>query len=659
MRRAAYAVLALWLVLTAREVRGEQSVSTQPGSTFRPTSYVPVNAFLSIPFASSGNVTTDANTVAHVTFDGTQLADSAGNAWTRVGAPTQNVASPLYPQGFDGAATRGAGPFSNTSYYYLGSGSDPLDFTGSFTMCFVFYATSLPGVAQALLTNMGDDAGLRSGYQVIISGAGQLLFGRFTSAGAVAYATSAAAIGIDVNAGCVGRAGTTFYAKLNTGAAGTLADGGAYRVPTTEPASIGTQLFDGVPGTPATAIVLYDVHATTTAWDATAVASAIARATGQVTSTGAPLTVTRSSIATHEAPAGMFTYGAGMLRVGSDGAHTEAASSNYIFNSDDVTVAGGYSTYGTITLTANACTGPLGATMERGQITGVGTSGVGRTVTIPSGTTRTLSAYLRAYTGTQPYFVQTGCGSVNVATCTCTRSDGAVCTPEIVPGFPYLCRHVGTVGTTPVRVAVAVTCAAASTTANADVGALADSDLCFGALQVEASLVATSYIATTTTSAARQADIVSAAFTPTTQTSLCTKWTMKPAPSNVSNQEYPLGFGNSWSTSSTHVMRSNTLSWAVTVRGAVAAQGAIASLQDGASHAMEWQHIDLTSVSGLDQRLKVDGVEYLNILNYSGSVNTISPLFIGGAINSTGQMAWLHTKNVRVFATTCDKVTSK
>lgn len=144
----------------------------------------------------------DANTVVKVVWRNGALVDLRGNAWTQQGTVPQVSRTATTPAG--------AGPFTSTDYYSLGTGSDVLDFAGDFSICFVFAFT---GVTGELLANGAD---LVSGYRVHALPTG-LMFDTNGTSTRVRTITANAPISGAVNVGCAGRAGSTQAAKLNLG----------------------------------------------------------------------------------------------------------------------------------------------------------------------------------------------------------------------------------------------------------------------------------------------------------------------------------------------------------------------------------------------------------------------------------------------------------
>lgn len=86
----------------------------------------------------------DPGTVAHVYFDGAAIRDSSGNAWSMQGTVPQVAKSGFTPAG--------AGPFSDSAFYTLGTGSDVLDFSGDFSACIV-WSPSTTNATRALAAN--------------------------------------------------------------------------------------------------------------------------------------------------------------------------------------------------------------------------------------------------------------------------------------------------------------------------------------------------------------------------------------------------------------------------------------------------------------------------------------------------------------------------
>lgn len=177
-------------LLISSNASGKTLVRCQPGTL------VPMAVY------SGPLIADDVNTVCHATFNGTAIQDSKGCAWTMQGTVPQVSRS--------GKTPPGAGPFSASNYYYLGSGNDALDFAGDFSICVVHTPTA---GANYLVS---DGAYNVSGYylQVTTSSA---TFNMSGGAGVNASVFPSTQV-VGVNVLCVGRSGNTAYAKSNLGA---------------------------------------------------------------------------------------------------------------------------------------------------------------------------------------------------------------------------------------------------------------------------------------------------------------------------------------------------------------------------------------------------------------------------------------------------------
>ena len=105
--------------------------------------------------------------MAHVYFNGSQLVDKYGNAWTQNGTVPQVARRGRIPAG--------AGAFSDANYYSLGTGNDVLDFAGDFSACIVFTATDVAAPVKVLFSNGASSV---AGYylQQAAGGAGTIAF---------------------------------------------------------------------------------------------------------------------------------------------------------------------------------------------------------------------------------------------------------------------------------------------------------------------------------------------------------------------------------------------------------------------------------------------------------------------------------------------------
>jgi hypothetical protein len=195
MRRAFVAIVAAFLAAGA-------SAQTAPnvGARQGHPSVVSVPATTTGPFFEE-----DAGTVAHVTWDGVQLQDTKGNAWTQNGTVPQGAAVGLYPSGFN-ITPAGAGPFATTpNTYNTGAqpGSNLLRVAGDFTVCVIYLPTSLPTTQLIAVAGNAADGGWTMRPDAMqIRGVTNPV------------PSTAAVIGV-VNVTCGGRTGTTGFISNN------------------------------------------------------------------------------------------------------------------------------------------------------------------------------------------------------------------------------------------------------------------------------------------------------------------------------------------------------------------------------------------------------------------------------------------------------------
>jgi hypothetical protein len=340
----------------------------------------------------------DAGTVAHVYFDGAQLIDTKGNAWTQNGTVPQNQPTPLYPDGFAGAQRKGAGIYSTANYYQLGSGSDVLDFAGGFTVCVAF----VPGPAGSAETLVADGAYNFAGYYVTMQPAGSvaLVTSDGPSSNTVSTSGAVAVLG-GVNVACAGRAGTTQYVKLNLGTTASAAGAKTATAPTA-PARIGRR-SDGNDNPFLGTII--EVWATSTPWDEANVVAIQKRFFGF-----GQLTFTRTTAGTYTVPDGrVWTAPAGIPRFGcEDGAAltkcgllVEGGKTNLALRSEELGTAPWSG--GGITVSANAAVAPDGAiTADLLAKANTSTSqALGQAITLSNGAEYSLSFWTKAGTATQ------------------------------------------------------------------------------------------------------------------------------------------------------------------------------------------------------------------------------------------------------------------
>jgi hypothetical protein len=231
-------------------------------------------------------------------------------------------------------------------------------------------------------------------------------------------------------------------------------------------------------------------------------------ASGTLLPRGGALTIARSSAENYVCADGvMRSAGANTLAVTEGGAQVFGVVNNYALRSQEFGTAP-WQTNGT-TETADQYTAPDG-TLTMDKITNNGNINAYRrqTVTVPSGTTFTSSAWVRSDTGTQA-------ASLVLATrastsCTCTVSSGTCATGTDATQ----CWGYTTAGTTPVRLSVTVTWNAAVTSMLSGVAAgqftVSAGIAGFWGAQLEAASVPGPYLATTSSAASGVATVVSA-----------------------------------------------------------------------------------------------------------------------------------------------------
>jgi hypothetical protein len=299
------------------------AIATSQGLSSAPPGIGGGKVLASFPLQTTGAlIAEDANTVAHVYWNGSALVDTKGNSWTENGTVPQVTVSPF-------TTTRyGAGPFSAANYYSLGTGADVLDFAGDFTVCVVFSMSTLTG---QVLVSAGTYSGAGEGWSIGIIGAtGAVDFA--TLAAGSSYTSSstgnAAPAAPGPNVACVGRVGTNQYAKLNAGSTATAAN--AKNTPAVNTASMIGRRGEGAA---AIGAHVYEVYATSTAFSEATVTAIQQKVLGHFDGSSA-LAVTRATNATYENPAGtVWTAAPGVARITSDGLLVEPARTKYVLNS--------------------------------------------------------------------------------------------------------------------------------------------------------------------------------------------------------------------------------------------------------------------------------------------------------------------------------------
>lgn len=192
----------------------------------------------------------DAKTVAHVWWNGTALVDSKGNSWAMQGAVPQVPSSSS--AGFFKQPRAGAGPFTSTTYYSLGSsGNNPLNITGDFSVCAVF---NLAGYGSSYHALIGDGqytaASTDAGWFLYLGPGGHPALDFWGQTGNNHLASAPiVTLGV-VTLVCGGRAGfSTYLAQMTSSTSyngGTILSG---YTPATTPAVIGAGYGSATNGT--------------------------------------------------------------------------------------------------------------------------------------------------------------------------------------------------------------------------------------------------------------------------------------------------------------------------------------------------------------------------------------------------------------------------
>jgi hypothetical protein len=457
----------------------------------------------SFPLVTSGPlITEDANTVAHVYWNGTALVDTKGNAWTENGTVPQVSANPF-------TTTRyGAGPFSAANYYSLGTGTDVLDFAGDFTACFVYSSWS-GGGDGVLFSNGAAFTPTTAGYAVLLGTGG-------TNALYYAYGVQVPDAGNVVPANgpsvtCIGQTGATGVLKTNLG---------TYRTKTTgsTAATGATALLGRYPGTAQPFLgTIYEAYFTTTA-PSDALFTAIQQKVLGHYDGYSPLAVTRTTNATYAPrsaePYTLFTAAPGVARITDQGLLVEPARTNYSLQSNTMST-GTAATSPWVLNNATVATvagAPMGGTWaETTSTTNIGN--FYQTITAASSTTFVGSVWMAKASGTGYAGLLVWCGAGTPSACACSRSDGGTCAASTA--YTNFCKaEVADLGTTPVRLSAATTCSGAITATNLLMlpgrDGTATGTTRFSGAQLEVGTYPTSHIVTTSTATARNADQVSA-----------------------------------------------------------------------------------------------------------------------------------------------------
>jgi hypothetical protein len=183
---------------------------------------------VSVAVAAGRLLADDANTVAHVYWTGSAIADTKGNAWTMAGTVTQHPAvGPLGP---------GGGPYATVTRYDLATS---LPSSGDFSVCVLFYAP-VANFATGMLVDQGTNQAGYGGWELLTGTGGSFRFD--THSGTSIRMSSTAVASGNVHVVCGGRTGTSQVIKSDLGTIVTTAS--AYNVTDTHPARIGVDASD-------------------------------------------------------------------------------------------------------------------------------------------------------------------------------------------------------------------------------------------------------------------------------------------------------------------------------------------------------------------------------------------------------------------------------
>jgi hypothetical protein len=437
----------LWLLLVVPGLALGQGIKP-PGGTggvIGPVGSGGGKVIASFPLSSTGGlIAEDANTVAHVYWDGSALVDTKGNSWTMNGTVPQVTANPF-------TTTRyGAGPFSDTNYYSLAAGH-PLNFAGDNTVCVVYAPTVNSGyVFDHDCTAVGNGA-----YCATLQTSGAVASYPFkgSAPGYLSLATPAGSTAVGgPSVVCVGRSGNNAYLKANltTTQTGVTVAGASSAKAFYLGRSISNALsFTGT---------IYELYATATPWSEATVTAIQQRVLGHFDGTS-PLSVTRASNATYGNPAGtVWTAAPGVARITTDGLLVEPAATSYIQNSDAPSTGTAASAGWTLSnaTVATVAGAPIGTWAE---VSGANAGAqIYSASTVPLSTGVVGCAWAAKASGSGNATVGISVGGGTWSACTCSRSDGAACTAT---NSTTQCRYDFTgLTTTPVRVCLMGTTAA-------------------------------------------------------------------------------------------------------------------------------------------------------------------------------------------------------
>lgn len=422
------------------------------------------------------------NTVMHVTWNGTGLVDSYANSWTQNGTVPQVTTSPLYPAGFTGAQKPGAGPFSSANYYSMGA-PQPLNFTGDFTVCAVW---SGPGDSTNNQSLAGAGSYLNDGWYLFVAPLNNGVLLNTSAAGsedALHVTGTLAATGVHV--ACGGRAATTGMLKVD---GGSIATSPFFNVVNPGRAAYVGYVAPAV--SPASHLTIYEVWASTDTPSDALFTRIENRFFGMAGANNEPITITRNTPSTYVPVAATGTVYAAppnTTRVTENGILIEPLSTNLLLYSQDLTQTAW--TKGTAnTASPSAAAAPDGTVTGTQLVTAAtGTNTISQAITSSATVgSYTFSVWLKSVSG-----ALTGHG-VEIYDSTAAAALCSTSASLTTSWARYSCTGTATTG----HALAAWITPSMSTTV-----------LVWGA-QAETRPLPTSYIATTTATVTRNADVV-------------------------------------------------------------------------------------------------------------------------------------------------------
>ena len=345
--------------------------------------------------SSGALIPDDANTVAHVYWNGTALVDTKGNAWTMNGTVPQVSAGPLYPHGFSQPAKAGAGPFSTANYYTSTLSALAFPTGTAWTVCVVFDVTNLAfATAQDIWGDFPNSSA--SGWLVQFQSTGIYLQ---TGDGSANHTTGALAIGQNgPSVFCASFDGaSTAYSMANASGTVTTSTGFGYAAlaPAAHPVYIGTE---GTLAWPAGGTTIYELWAATGDYHMqfTRIEQGVF---GMLASGGVPVTNSRTSTATDMIAGTLYTWPANVSRIDPNGLLSEPATTNLALYSQQFDNAAWVKT--NVTVTANTTIAPdTTVTADTLADSAVG-GNVSSTAVTASASAYSVSVYLQTASGTQ------------------------------------------------------------------------------------------------------------------------------------------------------------------------------------------------------------------------------------------------------------------